>query len=210
VKVASTRVKICGITNPGDAKAAAEFGADAIGMVFYAKSPRHVADLGLAKEIAQAVGPFVNVVGLFVDAVASEVERVLKHVPLSTLQFHGAEQVEYCESFERPYLKAVRMKPGANTAEIIAKYPSALGILLDAYVKGIPGGTGQRFDWESIPEFPQPLVLAGGLAPDNITSAIQAVRPHAVDVSGGVEKEPGLKDLEKTKQFIDFVKDGAS
>lgn len=198
------RVKICGITSVNASVAAASAGADAIGLVFYPSSPRHIAALELARDIAYAAGPLVNIVGLFVNAHPHEVERVLAHVPLTLLQFHGDEPAEFCESFGRPYLKALRMKPGADITAEAAPYGSATGLLLDAYHPAMPGGTGEVFDWQLIPRaLPRPLMLAGGLRPDNIELAVDAVRPWAVDVSGGVESSPGVKDPQLIREFID-------
>lgn len=196
------RIKICGLTRVEDAVAAMEAGADAIGLVFYAKSPR-VVTIEKAREIALAVGPFVTVTGLFVDADPKEVAGVLARVPLQLLQFHGDESIAYCESFHRPYLKALRMKPDLNLDQVINQYSSAVGILLDAYRSGIPGGTGESFDWSRVPQVSsRPLVLAGGLHPDNVADAIKSTRIYGVDVSGGVESSPGIKDPEKIQAFI--------
>lgn len=200
--MAAVRVKICGITRVEDALAAAAAGADAIGLVFYAKSPRAV-DIEQAREILAALPPFVTAVGLFVDAERSELERILASVPLDLLQFHGDESVQQCEAFGRPYIKALRVKAGDDIAAQVARYPSAQGILLDAYVEGVPGGTGEAFDWSLIPQMlSKPLILAGGLRPDNVAEAVSRVRPYAVDVSGGVEASKGVKDVEKVDAFI--------
>jgi phosphoribosylanthranilate isomerase len=197
------RVKICGLRSEVSAYHAAAAGADAIGLVFYAKSPRHLPDLGLAEAIARAAGPFISVVGLFVDADAKYVDQVLKHVPLSCLQFHGQESNADCRQFERPFYKALRMKPDVDISETIGAYPDALGILLDAYHPERPGGTGDTFDWQRIPENrPQPLILAGGLNGDNVALAVKSVKPWAVDVSGGVELAPGMKDDDLVRKFI--------
>ena len=198
----AVRVKICGITRVEDALAAAAAGADAIGLVFYAKSPRAV-DIEQARAILAALPPFVTTVGLFVDAERSELERILASVPLDLLQFHGDESVQQCEAFGRPYIKALRVKAGDDIAAQVARYPSAQGILLDAYVEGVPGGTGEAFDWSLIPQtLSKPLILAGGLRPDNVAEAVSRVRPYAVDVSGGVEASKGVKDVEKVDAFI--------
>lgn len=198
----AVRVKICGITRVEDALAAAAAGADAIGLVFYAKSPRAV-DIEQAREILAVLPPFVTSVGLFVDAERSELERILASVPLDLLQFHGDESVQQCEAFGRPYIKALRVKAGDDIAAQVARYPSAQGILLDAYVEGVPGGTGEAFDWSLIPQtLSKPLILAGGLRLDNVAEAVSRVRPYAVDVSGGVEASKGVKDVEKVDAFI--------
>lgn len=181
-------------------------GADAIGLVFYPPSPRYV-EIDIARQIALQVGPFVSIVGLFVDATVDEVEVVLDQVPLHVLQFHGNESPEYCEQFRRPYMKALRMKPWLDVAAALTNYHSASAILLDAYRPGVPGGTGETFDWQRVPkERLKPVVLAGGLTPDNVVSAVIATKPYAVDVSGGVESAPGVKDAEKVATFIRRVK----
>lgn len=196
------RIKICGLTRVDDALAAVAAGTDAIGLVFYAKSPRAVT-IEKAREIALAVGPFVTVTGLFVDADPKEVEGVLDRVPLHLLQFHGDESAAYCESFHRPYLKALRMKPDLNLDVVINQYSSAVGILLDAYQPGVPGGTGETFDWGRVPQASsRPIVLAGGLNPNNVADAIKSTRIYGVDVSGGVESAPGIKDPEKIQAFV--------
>ena len=201
----AVRVKICGITRVEDALAAAAAGADAIGLVFYAKSPRAV-DIEQAREILAALPPFVTSVGLFVDAERSELERILASVPLDLLQFHGDESVQQCEAFGRPYIKALRVKAGDDIAAQVARYPSAQGILLDAYVEGVPGGTGEAFDWSLIPQtLSKPLILAGGLRPDNVAEAVSRVRPYAVDVSSGVESSRGVKDATLIYQFCRAV-----
>ncbi len=196
------RVKICGITSVADASSAVESGADAIGLVFYGASPRAVS-IDQARIIAASVGPFVTVVGLFVDADESYIRDILANVSLHVLQFHGNESREFCEQFQRPYMKAIRMKPELNVTQEIEKYVSASAILLDAYRPGIPGGTGETFDWQRVPqESLRPIVLAGGLTPENVAAAIQSTRVYGVDVSGGVESAPGQKDARKVAQFI--------
>lgn len=184
-----TRVKICGITRPEDGSAAAVAGADAIGLVFYGPSPRCVT-VEQAQAICAALPPFVTVTGLFVDAPPEQVSAVLAQVPLDLLQFHGDESPEYCASFGRPWMKALRMREGIDVVAEAIRFRAARGLLLDAYVPGVPGGTGERFDWSRIPAtLPLPLVLAGGLAPENVAEAVRQVRPWAVDVSGGVEAQ---------------------
>ncbi|WP_374439606.1 phosphoribosylanthranilate isomerase [Pseudomonas panipatensis] len=200
--MAAVRIKICGITRVEDALAAAEAGADAIGLVFYAKSPRAVS-VQQARAIVAALPPFVTSVGLFVDASRCELGEILDAVPLDMLQFHGNETAEACSGYHRPYLKALRVKPGDDIAARAAEYPGAAGILLDTYVEGVPGGTGAAFDWSLIPhDLRRPLVLAGGLHAGNVRQAIRQVRPYAVDVSGGVEASKGIKDAEKIRAFI--------
>lgn len=200
------RVKICGITNSEDALLAAEAGADALGLVFYAQSPRCV-NAEQAAAIAAAAPPFVTLVGLFVDADAAQVEQVLTKVPLNLLQFHGAENATYCEQFRRPYIKALRMKPGLDLEAAMAEHVNARGFLLDAYRPGVPGGTGERFDWRRVPQHSgRQIILAGGLTADNVAEAIAVARPQAVDVSGGVEASPGKKDPRKVRAFIRAAK----
>lgn len=204
--MSKTRVKICGITSLEDALAIVDAGADALGLVFYATSPRAVS-IQQAREIAQVAGPFVAVTGLFVDADPEFVNAVLKDVPLHLLQFHGNESPEYCSMFQRPYLKALRMRPELDVNASIRTYPDASGILLDAYRPGVPGGTGETFDWARVPaSSPKPIVLAGGLSPENVTDAIQATSVYGVDVSGGVESAPGKKDHNKIISFINNVR----
>jgi len=196
------RVKICGITSVEDARQAVAAGVDAIGLVFYDKSPRHVA-LDQAAQVARAVGPFVTVVGLFVNASAEDIEAVLAVVDLHVLQFHGDETEVFCQQFQRPYMKALRMRPELDVLQAMSAYPSASAILLDAYRPGVPGGTGETFDWSRIPEQTDtPVVLAGGLTPDNIEQALVAVHVYGVDVSGGVEASAGRKNSEKVSAFI--------
>jgi len=196
------RTKICGITRVEDALVAAQAGVDAIGLVFYGKSPRAVS-IAQAQLITAALPPFVTVVGLFVNATRSEVNAVLDSVPLDVLQFHGDESPADCAGFSRPYFRALRMQPGLDIAELAAQYTDAQGILLDAWVPGVHGGTGERFDWARIPEnLAKPLILAGGLNADNVGQAVQQVQPWAVDVSGGIEVSHGIKDAEKIRKFL--------
>ncbi len=199
------RVKYCGITRAQDAARAAALGVDAIGLVFHPPSPRRV-DLDAARRVAAALPPFVTTVGLFVDAPRAEVEEVLAAVPLDLLQFHGEEPPEYCRGFGRPYVKAVRMRPGVDLHRVAARYAEAAALLLDTYRRDLPGGTGESFDWERVPgDLPLPVILAGGLKPGNVAEAIRRVRPYAVDVSGGIEREPGVKDPERMAAFMQEV-----
>ena len=201
-----TRIKICGITRVEDALAAARSGADAIGLVFYERSPRYVS-LAQAKQLAEALPPFVTVVGLFVNAKASFVREVLASVPLDMLQFHGDEPAEFCAQFAKPYLKAIRVKAGVDLLQCASDFRSAKGLLLDAHVEGIAGGTGATFDWALIPkQLPLPVILSGGLNVGNVVAAIKQVRPYAVDVSSGVEASKGIKDAAKIAVFINEVK----
>lgn len=201
-----TRVKICGITRMEDALAACDAGADALGFVFYATSPRAVTPEA-AREMALALPPFVSRVGLFVDATPETVAAVLDVVPLDLLQFHGNECPADCASFGRPYLKAVPMAEGLDPLAYMDAYPHATGFLLDSHGNGKTGGTGQTFDWERIPrDLHHRLVLAGGLNPDNVAEAVRRVRPWAVDVSSGVEARPGIKDPARMQAFVNEVK----
>lgn len=200
------RSKICGITRIEDALAAVEAGADAIGLVFYAKSPRSVT-VQQARAIISALPPFVTTVGLFVDASRCELGEILDAVPLDLLQFHGDESPAACDDYHRPYIKALRVKPGDDIAAQVALYKNASGVLLDTYVPGIPGGTGEAFDWSLVPEsLSKPVILAGGLTAENVAQAIARVRPYAVDVSGGVETAKGIKDAQKIRAFMQAVK----
>lgn len=204
--MAVVRSKICGITRVEDALAAAAAGADAIGLVFYAKSPRAVSVLQ-AQQIIAALPPFVTTVGLFVDIARAELQQILADVPLDLLQFHGDESLAQCEGYGRPYIKALRVRPGDDLVALMGQYPSASGILLDTYVEGVPGGTGLAFDWSLVPQhLPKPVILAGGLTPENVAAAIAAVKPYAVDVSGGVEASKGIKDADKVHAFIREVR----
>lgn len=199
------RSKICGITRIEDALIAAEAGADAIGLVFYAKSPRAVS-IQQARDIVAALPAFVTTVGLFVNASREELNDVLAGVALDLLQFHGDESPAECESYQRPYIKALRVKPGDDIAQLAAPYAKARGILLDTYVPGVPGGTGAAFDWSLVPSgLPHPVILAGGLSAANVQAAIEQVRPYAVDVSGGVEVGKGIKDAAKIRAFMQAV-----
>ena len=199
------RIKICGLRDVATAVQTAHEGADAIGLVFYPPSPRHV-DIAQAAAIAAALPAFVSSVGLFVDADPALVREVIATTQLDVLQFHGDESPEYCRQFGRPYIKVARVKAGTNLVEYCARYPDARGLLVDAYVDGVPGGTGEAFDWRMLPnDLPLPLILSGGLHPDNVADAVRQVRPWAVDVSSGVEASRGVKDPAKIRAFIRAV-----
>lgn len=201
-----TRIKICGITRVEDALAAVEAGADAIGLVFYAPSPRAVT-IDQAEKICKALPPFITTVGLFVNASYEEVSVISSKLSLGLLQFHGEESAAYCEQFNQPWIKALRVQPSTNIREAMQPYNKAQGILLDSYVAGVQGGTGTTFDWSLIPQQTEkPIVLAGGLTIENVQQAVQIVKPYAVDVSGGVEITKGIKDHNKIKAFINKVK----
>lgn len=196
-----TRIKICGLTRPQDVDAAVAAGADAIGLVFYPASPRCI-DLARAVELIRHVPPFVDIVGLFVNAAPTQVRAVLAAIPVHLLQFHGDEDDAYCRQFGRPFLKAVRVCPDIDLPGQIAAFPSAQAILLDAFVEGYGGG-GQAFDWTLVPrELPKPVVLSGGLDANNVGDAIRRLHPAAVDVSSGVESGKGIKDAEKMRAFV--------
>jgi len=197
-----TRIKICGIKYLNDALKAIECGADAIGLIFVEKSLRYVS-LESAGTIAQSLPPFVTIVGLFMNDTAEMVQKTLKSVPLTLLQFHGDETPEFCEQFDMPYIKVLGMNEQSDIAAFAKKYPKAKAILLDNE-KG--GGTGKSFDWSLVPQnLPVPVILAGGLNPENVASAVETVKPYAVDVSSGVESETAVKDHKKIEQFIKEV-----
>jgi phosphoribosylanthranilate isomerase len=205
-----TRTKICGITRPEDGLAAAMAGADAIGLVFYPKSPRAVT-IEQAAEICAALPPFVTVVGLFVDAEHFAIEDVQCEVQINLLQFHGSETPAQCEAFDTPYIKAIRMSDEADLVDAARQYRSARGLLVDAWSPTEAGGTGETFDWERVSpamrgELETPIILAGGLHPGNVAEAIAAVKPYAVDVSSGVEASKGIKDAGKITAFMRAVR----
>lgn len=201
-----TRVKICGITRLEDALSAVEAGADALGFVFYDASPRAVG-IEQARQIIEQLPPFVTTTALFVDPEPALVDRVIQIAQVDLLQFHGKETAEFCCGFARPWIKALRMKPGFDPLASSQQFRSGRGILLDAYRPGVPGGTGETFDWDRIPLALAPrVVLAGGLNADNVAEAVRRVTPFAVDVSGGVEESPGIKSPQKIKRFIEQVR----
>lgn len=196
------RIKICGITRPEDAVAAAASGADAIGLVFYPGSPRCI-DTDTAAAIISVLPPFISKVGLFVNQNESEIRSILNHVSLDYLQFHGEETPEECSAYDKPYIKSVRMDETVKLISEEKRYHGSSCLLLDAHVEGMAGGTGQTFDWTKIPvSLNKPIILAGGLTPGNVKTAITRVRPYGVDVSSGVEKSKGIKDPDKITSFI--------
>lgn len=202
----ATAVKICGIARVEDALAAARAGAHAVGLVFYEPSPRYVTP-ARAAEIIRALPPFITAVGLFVDAPAETVRAALAEAPVGLLQFHGAEAPGYCRQFGRPYVKAVRMRPGVDLLQYARDYHDAKALLLDSYVEELHGGSGAAFDWSLIPRgLPLPVILSGGLTPENVMDAVRRVRPGAVDVSSGVESAKGVKDAAKIIAFIKGVR----
>lgn len=200
-----TRIKMCGMTRAEDVISASQLGADAIGFVFYPPSPRAV-NIEQASALAQHCLPLVSKVALFVDPDTQFVKNVIDELGVDILQFHGNEEVAFCEQFQKPYIKALRVSNTEDIREKIGHYSSANIILLDTYVKGVPGGTGQTFDWSLIPPgVSHKLMLAGGLNAQNVKQAIIGSAPYAVDVSGGIEASPGLKSFDKMRAFVDGV-----
>lgn len=196
-----TRVKICGITSPEIAQQAVKAGADAIGFMFFPDSKRYI-DPAAVGEILSQLPPYVETVGVFVDASVSEVEAALARAPVSLLQFHGSESPEYCSALGRRYVKVLKGGSAGTVLADIAAYAGAEAVMLDSESNGQFGGTGQVFDWQTIPELDRPLILAGGLTAENVAEAIMQVRPYAVDVSGGVEIEQGIKDAALMRNFV--------
>lgn len=202
------RIKICGITRENDALAAVEAGVDALGFVFYEVSPRYIAP-DLAGRIIRSLPPFVTAVGLFVNPRPGYVNAVLDQVPLGLLQFHGDETPEDCAHYGRPYIKALRVNESQDVLAEMARYTDASGFLLDAWHPELRGGTGTCFDWQRFPAgSDRPLILAGGLTPDNVAEAVRLTQPYAVDVSGGVEARKGIKDPQLIKAFVEGVRRG--
>ena len=209
-----TRVKICGITRVEDALKAVDAGADAIGLVFYAPSPRCVT-IAQAQQIVAALPPFVSVVALFVNATTAEIQSIVAQVSVDIVQFHGDETPALCEQISQqinlPYYKAIRVKAGSNLLQYVQEFASAKALLLDTYTDAAFGGTGLVFDWNLIPKnMAKPIILAGGLVPENVALAITQVRPYAVDVSGGVESAKGIKDTAKIIAFMHAVEESRS
>lgn len=205
------RIKICGITRETDAACLRDLGVDAMGLVFYAASPRAIT-LAQASRLVKVAGPLVSATGLFVNADAATIHEVLREVPLQLLQFHGEESVEFCAQFQRPWLKAIRVQPGMDVAAACQPYHRASGLLFDTYKPGVQGGTGEVFDWKLLKRenrsalADMSIILAGGLNPSNVTEAVDCVQPYAVDVSGGVESGPGQKDPQKMRAFVEAVR----
>ncbi|MBE9533108.1 MAG: phosphoribosylanthranilate isomerase, partial [Proteobacteria bacterium] len=180
-----------------------------LGFVFYSPSPRAVT-IAQVKDIIEGLPPFVSIVALFVDASADEVNNCLNELAIDIVQFHGDESAEYCEQFNTPYMKAIRMKEGVELTELAERYSSASALLLDSYQPGVPGGTGQAFDWSMINDIDKPIILAGGLTVNNVAMAIEQVQPYAVDVSGGVEQSKGIKEQQKIRAFMQEVMNGGT
>ena len=196
------KIKICGLTRPRDAQAAAELGADAVGLVFYAKSKRCV-DAAQAAEIVATLPPEVAKVALFVNESAEQIRRILGAVPIDVLQFHGDEAPEFCRQFGKPYWKALRVQSAQDIAEAAEHYADAAALLLDAHIEGQYGGTGQVFDWRLLPDtMPLPWILSGGLNPDNVAAAVRQTGAAWLDVSSGVEQAPGIKSRDLMADFI--------
>jgi len=195
------RVKFCGFTHQDDVAQAVALGADALGFVFYGPSSRYVSPEH-AKTLTRSVPAFVTRVGLFVNEEAETIQRIFEIAQLNLIQYHGEESPEFCDAVGLPYIKAFRVRKGMDLRTEMDRYPNASGFLLDAYVKGQPGGTGERFNWELIPHSHAPIILAGGLTPDNAKDAIDQVAPWALDVSGGIETKPGRKDPDKMARFM--------
>lgn len=202
-----TAIKVCGLTSVENALEVAQSGVSAIGLIFYPESPRNVS-LDIAKNIVESLPPFVSAVGLFVDPSLDEVLRTLESVDLHVLQFHGEESSDFCSKFKKPYLKATHVSAEVDLVEYAKAYKEASGLLLDTFSEKVRGGTGDTFDWNLVPtELDVPIVLAGGLRPNNVSAAIDRVRPWAVDVSSGVEgTQKGVKDLALVRDFIGEVK----
>ena len=199
-----TRVKICGITRPGDAADAARAGADAIGLVFYPPSPRYLST-ERAREIREALPPFVQAVALFVNPDAAQVAQVIGRVHPSMLQFHGEESAEFCAQFGVPFVKACRVKKGVDALEYLRPFSGAAAWLFDSHVPEY-GGVGESFDWSLVPAAEKPVILSGGLSQANVGEAIRRVRPWGVDVSSGVESAKGIKHAAKIAAFIAEVR----
>lgn len=197
-----TRVKFCGLTHEEDIAQAVKLGVDALGFVFYAPSSRSVAP-DHAAMLTSSVPAFVTRVGLFVNEQPAAIQNIFERTRLNLIQYHGDETPEFCDAVGLPFIKAFRVRPGIDIQTEMERYPNASGFLLDAYVKGQPGGTGERFDWGMIPQSNAPIILAGGLSPDNAKDAIEQVAPWALDVSGGIETKPGRKDPDKMARFMD-------
>lgn len=196
-----TRVKFCGLMHKEDVVRAVKLGVDALGFVFYAPSSRSVTP-DHAAILTSSVPAFVTRVGLFVNEQPESIQKVFERTRLNLIQYHGDESPEFCDAVGLPFIKAFRVRPEIDIETEMDRYPNASGFLLDTYVKGQPGGTGERFDWGLIPQSDAPIILAGGLSPDNVKDAIERVAPWALDVSGGIETKPGRKDPDKMARFM--------
>ncbi|MDX1455516.1 MAG: phosphoribosylanthranilate isomerase [Gammaproteobacteria bacterium] len=205
----TVRIKFCGMTSPADAELAASLGVDAIGLVFVPGSRRAV-DIALARQIIDAVPAFVNITALFMDPEEEAIARVMGELPVDLLQFHGSESPRGCEQlaqrYQCRYIKALGVQPADELRQQASQYRGAAGILLDSHAPGAPGGTGRTADWQALPTIEQRVILAGGLHAGNVAEAIATVRPFAVDVASGIESEPGMKDPQKMKSFVEEVR----
>jgi phosphoribosylanthranilate isomerase len=200
------KVKICGITDSENAKKIGQLNINAIGLVFYDKSPRAIS-IPQANKIIDSLPPFISKVGLFVNSKSSYIDQVLNSVNIDTIQFHGDESPSDCSQFQMPFIKAIRMREGTNLLKQAEEFSSAAGLLLDSFEEDSYGGTGKSFDWNLIRDnIDLPIILAGGLNKDNVISAIEKTQPYAIDISSGVEVEKGIKDIGKTKEIIEIVK----
>ena len=200
------KVKICGITDSENAKKIGQLSINAIGLVFYDKSPRAIS-IPQANKIIDSLPPFISKVGLFVNSKSSYIDQVLNSVNIDTIQFHGDENPSDCSQFQMPFIKAIRMREGTNLLKQAEEFSSAAGLLLDSFEEDSYGGTGKSFDWNLIRyNIDLPIILAGGLNKDNVISAIEKTQPYAIDISSGVETEKGIKDIGKTKEIIEIVK----
>ena len=201
-----TRIKFCGMTNHQDVQRAIDLGIDALGFVFIEESPRYLT-IQQAQELLEKVPPFVVKVGLFMNSASEHISDVVKNVRLDLLQFHGDEDEEFCLQFQYPYLKAVPMRTTTSVSDFCLNFPSATGFVLDSHAMGKMGGSGQTFEWSKVPKnLTKPIILAGGLNPDNVATAIHSVQPYAVDVSSGIEASKGIKDPAKMEHFIKEVR----
>lgn len=202
---ARTRVKFCGITQLDDARMAVELGVDALGFVFYDESPRCIG-VGTAADIIRQLPPLVCKVGLFVNANVDAVASVVAEVPLDLVQFHGEESAQECDRLGRPYVKAVRMSPDLDLLVEADRFAGAAALLVDAFDPAVFGGTGNPFEWDRVPQgVDKPIILAGGLNASNVARAIEAVKPYAIDVSSGIERDKGIKDHAKMQAFMQEV-----
>lgn len=200
-----TRIKVCGFTCPDQAAAATDLGIDAIGLMFYRPSPRAI-DFHQAEAICRALPPFVSVVALFLDAAVEEVEEALRSLPVTLLQFHGTETPDYCSRFSRPYIRSVPRDRHSSAEAFQREFADASGFLYDSNVTGQAGGLGETFDWSSVQQTDdRPRILAGGLSPENVAAGMRAFNPQSVDVSSGVERQHGDKDIGRIAHFIAAV-----
>lgn len=197
-----TRVKICGITRLEDALTAIDAGADALGFVFYPPSPRYI-EPAVAADIIRQLPPFITTVALFVNETEENIRQITELTQIDLLQFHGDETSEFCQGFNKTWIKALRVRNADQLQDDLQQFSQARAILLDSYRPGVPGGTGETFNWELIPQnSPRPIILAGGLTPENVGTAVHQVQPYGIDVSGGVEASKGIKDPVKIHAFI--------